>query len=110
MNAVALHAGVELVDVHLANFVEGVAEIVSEGGSIPHDIPQLEGDLTAAFGGELVVVVADDFLDLVSYFAGFSSEAEGGIDDGAGGGVDGGVASGLLIFVYCHCFIFYRPR
>ena len=104
MNTIALHAGGELVEIHLADFVEGVAEVVGKGGGIPHDIAQLEGNLMAAFGGELVVVVADDLLDLVGYFASFTGEAEGGVDDGAGGGVDGGAAGAFLIFVYRHCF------
>ena len=104
MNLVALHTGGELVEVHLADVVEGVAEVVGQGGGIPHHIAQLEGNLMAAFGGELVVVVADDLLDLVGDFAGFAGEAEGGVDDGAGGGVDGGAAGTLLIFVYRHCF------
>ena len=103
MNVVALHTGGELVEIHLADFVEGVAQVVGEGGGIPHDIAQLEGNLMAAFGSELVVVVADDLLDLVGYFASFTGEAEGGVDDGAGGGVDGGAAGAFLIFVYRHC-------
>ena len=105
MNLVALHPGGELVEIHLADFVEGVAQVVGEGGGIPHDIAQLEGYLMAAFGRELVVVVADDLLDLVGYFASFTGEAEGGVDDGAGGGVDGGAAGALLIFVYCHSLL-----
>jgi hypothetical protein len=104
MNTVTLHTGGEFIEIHLADFVEGIAEVVGQGGGIPHNIAQLEGNLMAAFGGELVVVVADDLLDLVSYFAGFSGEAEGGVDDGAGGGVDGGAAGTFLIFVYRHCF------
>lgn len=102
MNTVALHTGGELVEIHLADFVEGVAQVMGEGGGIPHDIAQLEGNLMAAFGGELVVVVADDLLDLVGYFASFTGEAEGGVDDGTGGGVDGGAAGAFLIFVYRH--------
>ena len=102
MNTVTLHTGGEFIEIHLADFVEGVAEVVGQGGGIPHDIAQLEGNLMAAFGGELVVVVADDLLDLVGYFASFSGEAEGGVDDGAGGGVDGGAAGAFLIFVYRH--------
>ena len=102
MNTVALHTGGEFVEIHLADFVEGVAEVVGEGGGIPHDIAQLEGNLMAAFGSELVVVVADDLLDLVGYFASFTGEAEGGVDDGSGGGVDGGAAGAFLIFVYRH--------
>ena len=104
MNTVTLHTGGEFIEIHLADFVEGVAEVVGQGGGIPHNIAQLEGNLMAAFGGELVVVVADDLLDLVGYFASFSGEAEGGVDDGAGGGVDGGAAGTFLIFVYRHCF------
>ena len=102
MNLVALHTRGEFIEIHLADFVEGVAEIVGEGGGIPHDITQLESNLMAAFGSELVVVVADDLLDFVGNFASFTGEAEGGIDDGAGGGVDGGAAGAFLIFVYCH--------
>ena len=105
MNLVALHTGGELVEIHLADFVEGVAQVVGEGGGIPHDITQLEGNLMAAFGSELVVVVADDLLDFVGYFASFTGEAEGGVDDGAGGGVDGGAAGALLIFVYRHSLL-----
>ena len=104
MNTVTLHTGGEFVEIHLADVVEGIAEVVGKGGGIPHDIAQFEGNLMAAFGGELVVVVADDLLDLVCYFASFSGEAEGGVDDGAGGGVDGGAAGAFLIFVYRHCF------
>ena len=110
MNTVALHTGGEFIEIHLADFVEGVAEIVGKRGGIPHNIAQLEGNLMAAFGSELVIVVADDFLDLVGYFASFTGETEGGIDDGAGGGVDGGLAGAFLIFVYRHFFIIYRPR
>ena len=102
VNAVTLHTGGEFIEIHLADFVEGVAEVVGEGGGIPHDIAQLEGNLMATFGGELVVVVADDLLDLVGYFASFTGEAEGGVDDGAGGGIDGGAAGAFLIFVYRH--------
>lgn len=105
MNTVALHTGGELVEIHLADFVEGVAQVVGKGGGIPHDITQLESNLMAAFGRELVVVVADDLLDLVGHFTRFAREAEGGVDDGAGGGVDGGAAGTFLIFVYCHCFV-----
>ena len=102
MNTVTLHTGGEFIEIHLADFVEGVAEVVGKGGGIPHHIAQLKGNLMTAFGGELVVVVADDLLDLVGYFASFSGEAEGGVDDGAGGGVDGGAAGTFLIFVYRH--------
>ena len=102
MNAVTLHTGGEFIEIHLADFVKSVAEVVGKGGGIPHHIAQLEGNLMTAFGGELVVVVADDLLDLVGYFASFSGEAEGGVDDGAGGGVDGGAAGTFLIFVYRH--------
>jgi len=104
MNTIALHAGGELIEIHLADFVEGVAEVVGEGGGIPHDITELEGNLMATFGGELVIVVADDLLDLVGDFAGFACEAEDGVDDAAGRGVDGGAAGAFLIFVYCHDF------
>ena len=106
MDHVALHAGGELVEIHLADFVEGVAEVVGKGGGIPHHIAELEGDLMAAFGGELVIVVADDFLDLVGHFASFAGEAEDGVDDAAGGGVDGGAAGAFLIFVYRHSFFY----
>ena len=104
MNTVTLHTGGEFIEIHLADFVEGVAEVVGQGGGIPHNIAQLEGNLMAAFGGELVVVVADDLLDLVGYFASFSGEAEGGVDDGTGGWVDGGALGAFLVFVYRHCF------
>ena len=102
MNAVALHSGGKLVEIHLTDFVEGVAQVVGEGGGIPHDIAQLEGNLMAAFRGELVIVVADDLLNLVGHFARFTREAKGGVDDGTGGGVDGGAAGAFLVFVYRH--------
>ena len=102
VNAVTLHTGGEFVEIHLADFVEGVAQVVSEGGGIPHDIAQLEGNLMAAFRGELIVVVADYLLNLVGYFARFTGEAKGGVYDGTGGGVDGGAAGTFLIFVYRH--------
>ena len=102
MNLIALHTGGELVEVHLADIVEGVAQVVGEGGGIPQDVAELEGYLMTALGGELVVVVADDFLHLVGHFAGFAGEAEGGVDDGAGLGVDCGAQGTLLIFVDGH--------
>ena len=49
MNLVALHTGGEFIEIHLADVVEGIAEVVGQGGGIPHDIAQLEGNLMAPF-------------------------------------------------------------
>ena len=69
-------AGFEFLEVFLGDRGEGNVEIAGDVGEIPEDIAELLFYLLLVFLGGEAVFIAEEFLDLVGSFAGFTDEAE----------------------------------
>lgn len=89
----------KLFNVHLGHLGEGHIQLAGQSGAIPEDIPQFVEDFGFAVGGEAAGVIADDFFELIGYFARLPGKAQADIAEGGFTGIRRENGGFSLVFV-----------